>query len=279
MKDLQNDYQRIERAILFIENNFRSQPALRDIAGAIGLSEHHFQRLFKRWAGISPKRFLQFVTSVHAKELLKSPQGLVDVAYESGLSSMSRLHDLFVNMDAVTPGEFRRQGEALTIRYGFHSSPFGECFIAHTDKGICSLEFIGKSDSDAAVAGLKKQWKNAQIVEDQKSSKEFIDKLFGGRSRKSRPSVYVKGTNFQIKVWEALLKIPQGAVVSYEALAASIGKPKAVRAVANAVAHNPVAFLIPCHRVIRKTGAIGGYHWGSAKKTAILLWESGKKSF
>lgn len=276
MKDLQNDYQRIERAILFIENNFQSQPTLREIAGAVSLSEHHFQRLFKRWAGISPKRFLQFVTAVHAKKLLQSRQGLMEVAYKSGLSSVSRLHDLFVNMEAMTPGELRKQGEALTIRYGLHPSPFGECFIAVTDKGISSLEFVGEPDIDAAVADLKNQWKNAQIILDQKATRHYIDKIFGDRSQRSRPSLYVKGTNFQIKVWEALLKIPQGAVVSYEDIAASIGKPKAVRAVANAVAHNPVAFLIPCHRVIRKTGALGGYHWGSEKKIAILLWESKK---
>jgi len=276
VKDLQNDYQRIERAILFIENNFQSQPTLREIAGAVSLSEHHFQRLFKRWAGISPKRFLQFVTAVHAKKLLQSRQGLMEVAYKSGLSSISRLHDLFVNMEAMTPGELRKKGESLTIRYGLHPSPFGECFIAVTDKGISSLEFVGNSDIDTAVADLKNQWKNAQIILDQKATMHYIDKIFGGRSQRSRPSLSVKGTNFQIKVWEALLKIPQGAVVSYEDLAASIGKPKAVRAVANAVAHNPVAFLIPCHRVIRKTGAIGGYRWGIGKKIAILLWESKK---
>jgi AraC family transcriptional regulator, regulatory protein of adaptative response / methylated-DNA-[protein]-cysteine methyltransferase len=276
VKTFQNDFGRIERAILFIEEHFRSQPTLREIAGAIGLSEHHFQRLFKRWAGISPKRFLQFVTAVYAKELLRGQQGLLDVAYDSGLSSMSRLHDLFVNMEAVTPGEFRRRGEALIIRYGFHPSPFGECFIAVTDKGICSLEFVGNSESDASVDELKKQWKNAQIVQDQKTTKDYIDKIFSGQLRGSRPALHVKGSNFQVKVWEALLKIPKGSVVSYEALAASIGKPKAVRAVANAVGDNPVAFLIPCHRVIRKTGAIGGYHWGSGKKIAILLWESKK---
>jgi AraC family transcriptional regulator of adaptative response/methylated-DNA-[protein]-cysteine methyltransferase len=276
VKNLQNDYERIERAILLIEHNFRSQPTLREIAAAIGLSEHHFQRLFKRWAGISPKRFLQFVTVVYAKELLKNQPSLIDVAYKSGLSSMSRLHDLFVNMEGVTPGAFRKQGESLTISYGFHPSPFGECFIALTDRGICSLEFVGNRDRDSAVAELKKQWKNAHIIQDRKSTKDYIDKIFGGHSQKYRPALHVKGTNFQIRVWKALLRVRQGIVVSYEVLAASIGKPKAVRAVANAVAHNPVAFLIPCHRVIRKTGAIGGYHWGSEKKIAILLWESEK---
>ena len=273
MKTFQNDFERVKRAILFIQQNFRRQPTLREIAGSIGLSEYHFQRLFKTWAGISPKRFLQFVTAVYAKELLRGSQGLIDVAYASGLSSMSRLHDLFVNLEAVTPGEFRTRGVSITIRYGIHPSPFGQCFIGVTNKGICSLEFIGSSDSEAAVADLKKQWKNAQTIKDQKTTKNYVDKIFSNRLRKSLPTLHVKGTNFQVKVWEALLKIPQGTVVSYEALAASIGKPKAVRAVANAVAHNPVAYLIPCHRVIRKTGAIGGYHWGHEKKIAILLWE------
>ncbi len=276
MKALHNDYKRIERAILFIENKFQKQPTLKEISADAGLSEYHFQRLFKRWAGISPKRFLQFVTAVYAKELLKNPQSLVEVAYESGLSSISRLHELFINMVAATPSEFRRRGDTITIRYGFHPTPFGECFIAVTDKGICSLEFLGSREGDKAVADLVKQWKNARIVCDRKVTKAYVDKIFIRRADSPRFPLHVQGTNFQIKVWEALLRIPRGAVVSYEELADSIGKSKAVRAVANAVAHNPVAFLIPCHRVIRKTGAIGGYHWGSVKKTAILLWESKK---
>jgi AraC family transcriptional regulator of adaptative response/methylated-DNA-[protein]-cysteine methyltransferase len=168
------------------------------------------------------------------------------------------------------------RGDAITIRYGFHRSTFGECFIAITEKGICSLEFVGRSDKDQAVADIEKQWRHAQIVHDQKATKAYADKIFGGSTKKPRLPVHVKGTDFQIKVWEALLRVPHGAVVSYETLAVSIGKPRAVRAVANAVAHNPVAFLIPCHRVIRKTGALGGYHWGSEKKRAILNWESGK---
>ena len=168
------------------------------------------------------------------------------------------------------------RGDAITIRYGIHKSPFGECFIAITVKGICSLEFPGSSDGDKAFAHLAKQWKHSQIAHDQKATKAYVNKIFGGHARSPRLPVHVKGTDFQIKVWEALLRVPHGAVVSYETLAVSIGQPKAIRAVANAVAHNPVAFLIPCHRVIRKTGAIGGYRWGSEKKRAILLWESGK---
>jgi AraC family transcriptional regulator of adaptative response/methylated-DNA-[protein]-cysteine methyltransferase len=169
------------------------------------------------------------------------------------------------------------RADAITICYGFHRSSFGEYFLAVTDKGICSLEFVGRSDKDRAVADLEKQWRHAQIVDDQKATKAYADKIFGGSTKTPRLSVHVKGTDFQIKVWKALLRVPHGAVVSYETLAIAIGKPKAVRAVANAVAHNPVAFLIPCHRVIRKTGAIGGYHWGSEKKRAILNWEAEKR--
>ncbi len=275
MKTLQQDYERIERAILYIEKNFLKQPELREIAHAAGLSEHHFQRLFRRWAGISPKRFLQFMTAVHAKNLLRSTQNLMDVAYASGLSGPSRLHDLIVNVYAVTPGELRKHGDSLTIRYGFHASPFGECLIAVTNKGICSLEFIGSGDKDTTLAGLRKKWNNAEIIQDQRATETYISKIFA-RLRTAHIPLHVKGTNFQIKVWEALLKVPQGSVISYEELAVSIGRPSAVRAVANAVANNPIAFLIPCHRVIRKTGALGGYHWGSPKKSAILLWESDK---
>jgi AraC family transcriptional regulator of adaptative response/methylated-DNA-[protein]-cysteine methyltransferase len=276
MRALENDYERIERTILFIKNNFRKQPTLKEIAACADLSTYHFQRLFKRWAGISPKRFLQFVTAVFAKQLLKNRQSPMDVSYESGLSSASRLHDLFINIEAATPGRFRKRGEALTIRYGFQPSPFGECFIALTEKGICSLEFVGSNEGDKAVTDLKKQWTQAQIIREQTTTKKYATKIFSGRTRSPNLPLHVHGTNFQIKVWEALLRIPQGSVVSYEELANSVGKPKAIRAVASAVAHNPIAFLIPCHRVIRKTGAIGGYHWGSVKKTAILLWESGK---
>ncbi|HTZ17203.1 MAG TPA: methylated-DNA--[protein]-cysteine S-methyltransferase [Dissulfurispiraceae bacterium] len=273
MNTQQHDYELIERAILFMEKNFLRQPGLKETARAAGLSEHHFQRLFKRWAGISPKRFLQFVTSVHAKELLKGTANLLDIAYASGLSGSGRLHDLIVNTDAVTPGDFRRRGDALTIHYGFHPSPFGECFIAITGRGICCLEFAENEDRQTAVTDLKKQWPHADIIADQKATSSYIRKIFGTTTRGCVP-LHVKGTNFQIKVWEALLKIPDGVVVSYEMLAASIGKPSATRAVANAVAHNPIAFLIPCHRVIRKTGDVGGYHWGSIRKTAILLWEA-----
>lgn len=268
------DYARVEKAILFLEENFPRQPALKEIARAVNLSEYHFQRLFKRWAGISPKRFLQLLTLEHAKKLMRAPGSLLNVTYETGLSSESRLHDLFVSIEAVTPGEFRRQGEGLKILYGFHPSPFGACLVAVTERGICHLAFAGRGDRKKIVSDLRKQWRNAEVREDQEATRPYMERILGAALSKSLLPLHLRGTNFQIKVWQALLKIPRGRVVSYENVAHQIGRPDAVRAVANAVAQNPVAFLIPCHRVIRKSGALGGYHWGSARKRAILAWEA-----
>jgi AraC family transcriptional regulator of adaptative response/methylated-DNA-[protein]-cysteine methyltransferase len=268
------DYQRIEQAILFLEKNFRGHPDLREIAKAAHLSEYHFQRLFKRWAGISPKRFLQLLTVEYAKQVMDDSASLLDVTDKIGLSSSGRLHDLFVNIEAVTPGEFRKQGEHLKIFYGVHPSPFGDCFVAMTERGICHLAFAGRADRKKIVADLRKQWRFADISEDRAHTRPYVDRIFNsGRSKHALP-IHLQGTNFQINVWRALLKIPRGRIVSYTDIAGTIGKPKAVRAVANAVAHNPIAFVIPCHRVIRKTGALGGYRWGSARKKAMLAREA-----
>jgi AraC family transcriptional regulator of adaptative response/methylated-DNA-[protein]-cysteine methyltransferase len=272
-----NDYQRIERAIMFLEKNALRRPDLKEIAESVNLSEYHFQRLFKRWAGISPKRFLQALTLERAKEALKSSGSLLDVTYGTGLSSPGRLHDLFVNMEAVTPDEFRKQGASLKIRYGFHPSPFGECLVAVTDRGISNLAFVPQGSRTRIIRELKKQWKHAEVREDPSASKPYADRIFNAAKSADPLTLYLKGTNFQIKVWQALLNIPSGTVASYEDIARKIDKPSAVRAVANAVAHNPVAYLIPCHRVIRKTGAIGGYRWGSARKMVLLAWEAGKE--
>jgi AraC family transcriptional regulator of adaptative response/methylated-DNA-[protein]-cysteine methyltransferase len=272
------DYRRIEKAILFLEKNFRSQPDLREIARSVNLSEYHFQRLFKRWAGISPKRFLQLLTAEYAKRVMHSGGSLLDVTDKTGLSSAGRLHDLFVNMEAVTPGEFRKRGEDVKIFYGVHPTPFGECFIAVTERGICNFAFLGPAGRKTIVQTLMKQWRQADISEDPSRTRPYVERIFNSRQLKSPLPLKLVGTNFQIKVWQALLKIPRGAIVSYGDIAGAIGKPAAVRAVANAVAHNPIAFLIPCHRVIRKTGALGGYRWGSARKKAMLAWEGGKES-
>jgi len=271
------DYARIEQAIIFIEQNFREQPDLKEVAGYLGLSEYHFQRLFGRWAGISPKRFLQFLTVEHAKQLLKQSKNLLDVTYETGLSSPGRLHDLFVTCEAMTPGEFKNEGEGLTIYYGFHPSPFGECLLAVTERGVCGLEFVSNEGREAVLNEFRQKWAKANLVEAPAQTEPFADQIFNPVKQKQALPLVLKGSNFQLKVWQALLKIPFGAVVSYEDIANHIGQPKAVRAVGNAVAHNPIGFVIPCHRVIKKVGRIDEYHWGSARKRAILAWEAAQR--
>lgn len=268
------DYVRVEQAILFLEQNFRRQPTLKEIAHNIGLSEHHFQRLFSRWAEISPKRFLQFLTLEHAEKLLTESSNLLDVTYETGLSSPGRLHDLFVTCEAVTPGEYKKQADGLTIIYGFHPSPFGECLLAMTERGVCGLEFVPEGEQTAVLEDLKQNWARATFIEDPDRTQPFAELIFDPVKEKQALPVVLKGTNFQIKVWQALLKIPAGAVVSYNDIAALIGQPKAARAVGNAVARNPIGFVIPCHRVIRKVGHVGDYHWGAVRKRVILAWES-----
>lgn len=275
------DYARIEQAILFLEENFQSQPTLKEIADHVGLSEYHFQRLFTRWAGISPKRFLQFLTIQYAKGLLAESQSLLDTTYEAGLSSPGRLHDLFITHEAITPGEFKRQGAGLTIAYGFHDTPFGQALLGLTERGICGLLFVEAGKRDEALEELKSNWPEAHFCEDRAATQPLIDQVFTPDSEQEqrRPlHLYLKGTNFQVRVWEALLRIPQGAVVSYDTVAALIGQPSATRAVGGATGRNPIAYLIPCHRVIRKVGAVDNYRWGSTRKKAILAWEAAQRA-
>ncbi len=276
---LSQDYYRIEEAIRFLERNFRHQPTLTEIAEHVRLSEFHFQRLFSRWVGISPKRFLQFLTKQYAKKLLAESRNLLEVSYGSGLSGPGRLHDLLISCEAVTPGEYQKSGAGLTITYGFHPSPFGECLIAQTERGICNLRFVNRGNHAELLAALKKQFQKSNIVEDPGATEPLVEQIFGfaGNSPAAPLHLYVKGTNFQIKVWEALLKIPLGAVVSYQDIARQIGMPQASRAVGNAVGQNPVPFLIPCHRVIKKSGDFGNYGEGPARKKAILGWEAAQK--
>lgn len=265
-------YQLIEQAIRFIETNVHRQPELDEIAAAVGLSEYHFQRLFTSWTGISPKRFMQFLTKEHAKELLSKSENLLDTTHQIGLSSLGRLHDLFVTTEAVTPGEYKSAGAGLTIRYGVHPTPFGKCLIATTERGICNLSFIGTSEGQA-IDHLVSDWKQANMTEDYKSTAPLITRIFSDLQTDSPLKIHLRGTNFQIKVWEALLSIPTGAVTTYEHIAMQIGKPAALRAVGTAVGHNPIAYLIPCHRVIRKSGEFGNYLYGSARKKAMLAKE------
>ncbi|MFQ5650320.1 MAG: methylated-DNA--[protein]-cysteine S-methyltransferase [bacterium] len=272
------DYQRIEQAIQYLEQNFHRHPTLQEIARTVHVSEYHFQRLFSRWVGISPKRFLQFLTKEYAKELLRQSRDLLDVTYQSGLSSPGRLHDLFVACEAVTPGEYKSRGEALTIEFGVHPTPFGECLLSLTERGICGLDFIKSSRPEAELDSTRKKWREANFVENRARTGHLVQQIFDApdRGRKVPFHVFLKGTNFQVKVWEALLKIPYARVVSYHDIAYEIGQPGAVRAVANAIGRNPVPFLIPCHRVIRKLGEFGGYGGGRARKKAIIGWEVAK---
>ncbi len=270
---LGDDYALIERAITYVENNARRQPELAEIASAVGLSEYHFQRVFTRWAGISPKRFLQFITKENAKGLLDRSENLLDTTYGVGLSSLGRLHDLFVTTEAVTPGQYRARGAGLTIRYGLHPTPFGECLIGLTERGICHLGFVQDSEGDA-IDTLVAEWEQARMVEDQRTTAPLVKPIFDLSRRVEQPLyLHLRGTNFQIKVWEALLRIPPGRVTTYGQLAVRIGHPTATRAVGTAVGHNPVAVLIPCHRVISSLGEFGNYRYGSARKVALLAHE------
>ena len=272
------DFERIEKAILFVERNFQNQPELEDIARYIGVSEYHFQRLFKRWVGISPKRFLQFITKEHAKQLLQKSENLLDVAFRTGLSGSGRLHDLFISCEAMTPGEYRDRGAGLHIEYAYHNTPFGECLIAITPHGICGFYFIHQSNRTHFYDILKNTWQEADLINNPDATHSVVTAIFSPAEwNENNPfRLFVRGTNFQIKVWEALLRIPEGMVLSYEDIATRIGHPKAVRAVGSAVARNPVSYLIPCHRVIRKLGEYGNYQGGPARKKALLAWEAAR---
>jgi AraC family transcriptional regulator of adaptative response/methylated-DNA-[protein]-cysteine methyltransferase len=266
------DYRRIAQAINYIVNSFPHKPDLKDIAAQVHLSEFHFQRLFSKWAGISPKKFQQFLTLSFAKECLNEDFSIEAASLESGLSGSGRLHDLFVNLEGVTPGEYKSKGQGVTIRYGTHESPFGTVFIAMTHKGICRMVF---TDSPAAeVDSLKKEWSAAEILLDQHHTSKTFLQIFS--ENPSPLSVHIKGTPFQLKVWEALLKIPEGKLVSYGVIAEAIGKPTSSRAVGTAIGQNPIAYLIPCHRVIRQSGHLGGYRWGLTRKQAMIGWEAAR---
>ena len=277
-RELNEDYPLIEQAILYLEKNYKNQPSLAEVAENAGMSEFHFQRLFSRWAGISPKRFLQFLTKENAKELLDQSENLLDTTYQVGLSSLGRLHDLFVTTEAVTPGEYKSRGAGLTIRYGIHPTPFGKCLIGLTDRGVCHLGFVQSGEGDV-VAELVAQWKQAKMIEDFASTAPLVEPVFDLSQHKKEPlRVHLRGTNFQLKVWEALLDVPVGSVTSYGNIARQIGRPNAMRAVGTAVGHNPVPVLIPCHRVIRKVGEFGNYRYGELRKKALLAREMAYES-
>ncbi len=271
-----SDYARIERAIRYLDAERGAQPTLAEVARHIGLSEAHFQKLFTRWAGISPKRFLQHRTADVVKRLLREHRSVLDASYEAGLSGPSRLHDLLVNAEAVTPGEYQRAGEGLEVRFGCHPSPFGECLVAVTTRGICHLSFVLPVTRREAVERLRHDWPRATLVPDQAATRQVAMRAFPrpGSAAAASLSLHVKGTNFQLKVWDALLRVPDGAVTTYGGIATAIGDPGAARAVGGAVGSNPISWLIPCHRVIRSTGELGGYAWGPERKRVMLALET-----
>lgn len=278
-------YTTIEKALLFIQQQQLEQPALADIAAHCAMSEYHFQRVFKTWAGVSPKRFLQCLTREQCRLRLIKGESLIDSSAGAGLSGAGRLHDLLVNLEAVTPGEIKSGGEHLRILWGVHPTPFGPCFIACTQRGIHQLEFLPwqpcHKEPRNTLRKLREQWPHAEITRDDTHTALPIQQLFAGQPHRDRGpqlTLWLRGSPFQFKVWEALLKIPAGRVCSYGELAAAIGQPAAARAVGSAVAKNPVAILIPCHRVIRNMGVIGNYRWGEIRKQALLGWEGTRRA-
>ncbi len=276
IEQLEADYVRVESAIRFIETRALRQPSLAEIAQATGLSEFHFQRLFSRWVGISPKRFLQFITKEYARKLLEGSEDVLSVTYDAGLSSPGRLHELFVTCEAVTPGEVKSRGEGLTIEYGFHPSPFGRCILALTGRGICGLSFVKEAPEERLVDELRARWPGAVVECRPEATGPVAARIFSFHAQNDPGPLYlfVRGTNFQIQVWQALIRIPLGKAVTYQDIARHIGMPGASRAVGNAVGSNPIPFLIPCHRVIRKMGEFGNYGEGPQRKKAILGWEA-----
>jgi AraC family transcriptional regulator of adaptative response/methylated-DNA-[protein]-cysteine methyltransferase len=271
------DYSRIQKAIEYLKLNYKLQPSLEEIAEHVNLSPFHFQRMFKDWAGVTPKQFLQYLSIEHAKGILDAQQStLFDVAYETGLSGTSRLHDLFVKVEGMTPGEYKNGGQELHINYSFAESPFGSVIVASTAKGICHIAFVDEGE-EIAFEELKRRFPNAVY-------KRFLDRIQQNAififtqdwSKLAEIKLHLKGTAFQLKVWEALLKIPMGGLTTYARLAAAVQHPKASRAVGSAVGDNPVAFLIPCHRVIKSNGETGQYHWSGQRKNAMIGWEAAK---
>jgi len=269
------NFNRITAAINYIQANFKSQPSLEEIAEKVNLSPFHFQKLFSEWAGTSPKRFLQYISISHAKKLLKENETLFNTALETGLSGTGRLHDLFINIEGMTPGEYKNGGENLNINYSFAESPFGNLIVASTQKGICHIAFY--TEEFSALSNLKKLFPLASYKQMMDLDQQNALFIFNHDWKKlNQIKLHLKGTDFQLKVWETLLKIPMGKLSTYGAIADKLQNPKASRAVGTAIGDNPVAFLIPCHRVIQSSGALGGYHWGMDRKSAIIGWEAAK---
>ncbi len=264
------DYERIARAIEYLVVHAHEQPSLGELAAHLGIGQHHTQRLFKRWAGVSPKRFVQGLTLERAKALLAGNAALLETSLSLGLSGPSRLHDLFVTVEGMTPAEYRGRGRDLVVRWGLCDSPYGVCLVASTPRGVCDLRFVDQERRD--LAEFRDEWSLARLLRDDASARAVAEQIFSGAP--GDLLVHLRGTNFQLQVWRALLRVPEGQVIPYEGLAAAVGHPTATRAVASAVAKNPVSFVVPCHRVIRKSGAVGNYRWGPERKRLMLTRES-----
>lgn len=268
-----DDYQRIEMAIHFIRENFKSQPSLDEIAATVHLSSFHFQRLFNEWAGISPKKFLQFISIEYAKSLLKKPAlNLFDTAFETGLSSTSRLHDLFVNIEGMTPTEYKNGGENLVIEYSSIQTQFGTVCVASTLKGICHIAF--DKETGSGTTALQLRYPNATYIENETDvHRQVVAIIKNSTTQEKSIRLHIQGTPFQLKIWESLLQIPFGQLTTYGDIASKVNQPNAARAVGTAIGNNPIAYLIPCHRVIQSSGKLGGYMWGEDRKSAIIGWE------
>lgn len=271
-------YAQIAKAITYFVRHQQEQPGLAELAQEVGVSEFHLQRLFTEWVGVSPKKFLQYLTKERAKQALRQST-VLDAALSVGLSGVGRLHDLMLTCEGITPGDYKRLGAGLSIRYGIHGSPFGTCLLAMTDRGVCKLAFYdSEKERSTLLHELEMEWANAQIVHDNSETDAVFDKIFPNRDHPSvseqRLHLLMKGSPFQLSVWEALLKVPEGHLVSYADVAVQLGEPSAVRAVASAIARNHLGYLIPCHRVIRQTGEFNQYRWGASRKLAMIGWEA-----
>jgi AraC family transcriptional regulator of adaptative response/methylated-DNA-[protein]-cysteine methyltransferase len=272
------DYDSVRRAIAFISEHWRTQPTIEAVADAAGVTPDELHHLFRRWAGLTPKAFMQALTLDHAKHLLRDSASVLDAALDSGLSGPGRLHDLFVTHEAMSPGEWKNGGAGLTLRYGFHASPFGSAVVMASGRGLAGLAFADPGEEHAALADMRARWPNATYVEDIEGTAPLAQRIFNTRLwRPDQPlRVVLIGTDFEVRVWETLLKIPMGRAVSYSDIACKIEKPKASRAVGAAVGKNPVSFVVPCHRALGKDGKLTGYHWGITRKQAMLGWEAGQ---
>jgi AraC family transcriptional regulator, regulatory protein of adaptative response / methylated-DNA-[protein]-cysteine methyltransferase len=273
-----DDYAVVRRAIAFISENWRAQPEIDEIAAAVGTTTADLHHVFRRWAGLTPKAFLQAITLENARRLLRSSASVLDAAYEVGLSGPGRLHDLFVTHEAMSPGEWKSGGEGLNVAYGFHPSPFGSALVMTTERGLAGLAFADPGEEDAALADMRGRWPKARYGEDKQRTGTIARRIFDPTLwRPERPlRVVLIGTDFEVRVWETLLGIPMGRATTYSDIAAKLGKPTASRAVGAAVGKNPVSFVVPCHRVMGKSGDLTGYHWGITRKRAMLGWEAGR---